>query len=211
MQRCLQHFFTLCRELLIYQGEEIGMVNADYSIDEFDDIEMLNAYQDLVVDRKMMDAETFMDAAHKIGRDNARTPMQWDSSENAGFSDVKPWMKVNPRYKEINVEDALKDENSIFYYYKKLIEFRHNDDVITNAGFELIDRENEAVFAYERKFEEKSIIVIANFYEDEVEFKLDDKYSMDDYNEYISNYNTHSIEGNTIKLKPFESIVIKNY
>ncbi len=212
---CAKMFATLLHFMqgtpYIYQGEEIGMVNADYSIDEFDDIEMLNAYQDLVVDRKMMDAETFMDAAHKIGRDNARTPMQWDSSENAGFSDVKPWMKVNPRYKEINVEDALKDENSIFYYYKKLIEFRHNDDVITNAGFELIDRENEAVFAYERKFEEKSIIVIANFYEDEVEFKLDDKYSMDDYNEYISNYNTHSIEGNTIKLKPFESIVIKNY
>lgn len=212
---CAKMFATLLHFMqgtpYIYQGEEIGMVNADYSIDEFDDIEMLNAYQDLVVDRKMMDAETFMDAAHKIGRDNARTPMQWDSSENAGFSDVKPWMKVNPRYKEINVEDALKDENSIFYYYKKLIEFRHNDDVITNAGFELIDRENEAVFAYERKFEEKSIIVIANFYENEVEFKLDDKYSMDDYNEYISNYNTHSIEGNTIKLKPFESIVIKNY
>lgn len=212
---CAKMFATLLHFMqgtpYIYQGEEIGMVNADYSIDEFDDIEMLNAYQDLVVDRKMMDAETFMDAAHKIGRDNARTPMQWDSSENAGFSDVKPWMKVNPRYKEINVEDALKDENSIFYYYKKLIEFRHNDDVITNAGFELIDRENEAVFAYERKFEEKSIIVIANFYEDEVEFKLDEKYSMDDYNEYISNYNTHSIEGNTIKLKPFESIVIKNY
>ena len=212
---CAKMFATLLHFMqgtpYIYQGEEIGMVNADYSIDEFDDIEMLNAYQDLVVDRKMMDAETFMDAAHKIGRDNARTPMQWNSSENAGFSDVKPWMKVNPRYKEINVEDALKDENSIFYYYKKLIEFRHNDDVITNAGFELIDRENEAVFAYERKFEEKSIIVIANFYEDEVEFKLDDKYSMDDYNEYISNYNTHSIEGNTIKLKPFESIVIKNY
>ena len=212
---CAKMFATLLHFMqgtpYIYQGEEIGMVNADYSIDEFDDIEMLNAYQDLVVERKMMDAETFMDAAHKIGRDNARTPMQWDSSENAGFSDVKPWMKVNPRYKEINVEDALKDKNSIFYYYKKLIEFRHNDDVITNAGFELIDRENEAVFAYERKFEEKSIIVIANFYEDEVEFKLDDKYSMDDYNEYISNYNTHSIEGNTIKLKPFESIVIKNY
>lgn len=212
---CAKMFATILHFMqgtpYIYQGEEIGMVNSDYKIEEYDDIEMLNAYKDLVVDRKLMDKETFMKAAHTIGRDNARTPMQWDSSEYAGFSSVEPWLKVNPRYKEINVEEALKDKNSIFYYYKNLIEFRHNDDVITNAGFELIDRDNESIFAYERKEGEKSIIVIANFYDKEEEFELEEKYKLKDYNEYISNYKEHNIEGNKIILKPFEVIVMKNY
>nr|WP_307760537.1 alpha,alpha-phosphotrehalase [uncultured Peptostreptococcus sp.] len=212
---CAKMFATILHFMqgtpYIYQGEEIGMVNSDYKIEEYDDIEMLNAYKDLVVDRKLMDKETFMKAAHTIGRDNARTPMQWDSSEYAGFSSVEPWLKVNPRYKEINVEEALKDKNSIFYYYKNLIEFRHKDDVITNAGFELIDRDNESIFAYERKEGEKSIIVIANFYDKEEEFELEEKYKLKDYNEYISNYKEHNIEGNKIILKPFEVIVMKNY
>lgn len=212
---CAKMFATILHFMqgtpYIYQGEEIGMVNSDYKIEEYDDIEMLNAYKDLVIDRKLMDKETFMKAAHTIGRDNARTPMQWDSSEYAGFSSVEPWLKVNPRYKEINVEEALKDKNSIFYYYKNLIEFRHKDDVITNAGFELIDRDNESIFAYERKEGEKSIIVIANFYDKEEEFELEEKYKLKDYNEYISNYKEHNIEGNKIILKPFEVIVMKNY
>lgn len=212
---CAKMFATILHFMqgtpYIYQGEEIGMVNSDYKIEEYDDIEMLNAYKDLVVDRKLMDKETFMKAAHTIGRDNARTPMQWDSSEYAGFSSVEPWLKVNPRYKEINVEEALKDKNSIFYYYKNLIEFRHKDDVITNAGFELIDRDNESIFAYERKEGEKSIIVIANFYDKEEEFELEEKYKLKDYNEYISNYKEHNIEGNKIILKPFEVIVMNNY
>ena len=212
---CAKMFATILHFMqgtpYIYQGEEIGMVNADYSIDEFDDIEMLNAYEDLVVNRKIMDKDAFMDAAHKIGRDNARTPMQWDDSENAGFTGGKPWMKVNPRYKEINVAKSLEDKSSIFYYYKKLIDFRHRDDVITNAGFELIDRDNESVFAYERKYGEKSIVVIANFYDKEAEFELDRNYDLAKYSEYISNYKNHCVEGNVFTLKPFEAIVIKNY
>lgn len=212
---CAKMFATILHFMqgtpYIYQGEEIGMVNADYKIEEYDDIEMLNAYQDMVVDRKLIDDKKFMDAAHRIGRDNARTPMQWDSSQNAGFSSAKPWIKVNPRYKEINVKSALEDKNSIFYYYKELIDIRHKDDVVTNAGFELIDRDNKSIFAYERKYKEKSILVIANFYEKEAEFRLEEKYNIDDYKKYISNYSNHSIKGNLINLKPFESIVMKNY
>lgn len=212
---CAKMFATILHMMqgtpYIYQGEEIGMVNAKYDIEEYDDVEIRNAYKDLVIDRKLIEKEKFMDAVYRIGRDNARTPMQWNEDENAGFTTGKPWLKINPTYKHINVEEALSNKDSIFYYYKNLINLRHSDDVVSLAEFKLIDRDNESVFAYERKYKEKSILVIANFYEESVKFKLDKKYDLEKYSLIISNYKEMEIENNEFSLKPFEAIVLKNY
>lgn len=195
----------------IYQGEEIGMINAKFEIEEYDDVEIRNAYKDLVLDRKMVEKDKFMEAVYRIGRDNARTPMQWSSDDNAGFTTGKPWLKLNPSYKEINVASALNDENSVFYHYKELIKIRHEDDVVTLADFRLVDRDNKSVFAYERRLDDKSILVVANFYEDYVDFELAGEYRLDEYSMLLSNYKEFEKEGNKIKLKPFEAIVLKNY
>lgn len=212
---CAKMFATILHMMqgtpYIYQGEEIGMINAHYDIEEYDDVEIRNAYKDLVLDRKILTKEKFMNAVYKIGRDNARTPIQWDSTENAGFTTGKPWLKINPRYDEINVEKALKDENSIFYYYKKLIELRHEDDLITEASFDLIDRENKNIFAYERKIEEKSLIVVANFYEKEIDFTLPNEFDIGKYSLILSNYEGYIHRENIISLRPFEAIILKNY
>ncbi|SFE91025.1 glycoside hydrolase family 13 protein [Peptostreptococcus sp. D1] len=195
----------------IYQGEEIGMINAKFEIEEYDDVEIRNAYKDLVLDRKMVEKDKFMEAVYRIGRDNARTPMQWSSDDNAGFTTGKPWLKLNPSYKEINVASALNDENSVFYHYKELIKIRHEDDMVTLADFRLVDRENKSVFAYERRLDDKSILVVANFYEDDVDFELAGEYRLDEYSVLLSNYKEFEKEDNKIKLKPFEAIVLKNY
>lgn len=212
---CAKMFGTILHMMqgtpYIYQGEEVGMINAHYDIEEYDDVEIKNAYKDLVLDRKIMSKEKFMNAVYKIGRDNARTPIQWDSTENAGFTTGKPWLKINPRYDEINVEKALKDENSIFYYYKKLIALRHEDDLITEASFDLIDRENKNIFSYERKIGEKSLIVVANFYEKEIDFTLPNKFDISKYSLILSNYEGFIHNENIISLRPFEAIILKNY
>lgn len=212
---CAKMFATILHMMqgtpYIYQGEEIGMTNVNFDLEDYNDVEIKNAYNDLVVDRNLISKEKFLNVVSKVGRDNARTPMQWSKSENAGFTTGKPWLKINPNYETINVEEALEDENSIFYHYKKLIEMRHKDDIITLAGFELIDEENESVFSYERKHDDKSIVVIANFYESEIEFKLPETYDLNDYHLELSNYTGINCNSDTIALRPFEAMVLKNY
>ncbi len=108
----------------IYQGEEIGMTNVAFeSIDDYRDVETLNMYKEMV-NEKGVDPEDMLKILHAKSRDNARTPMQWDDSDQAGFTAGTPWIKVNPNYKEINVAQALADKNSIFYYYQKLLRLR---------------------------------------------------------------------------------------
>ncbi|MDR4288179.1 glucohydrolase, partial [Bacillus thuringiensis] len=122
----------------IYQGEEIGMTNYPFKdLNELDDIESLNYAKEAFTNGKSM--ETIMDSIRMIGRDNARTPMQWDASQNAGFSTAdKTWLPVNPNYKDINVQAALKNSNSIFYTYQQLIQLRKENDWLVDADFELL-------------------------------------------------------------------------
>ncbi|HAZ37736.1 MAG TPA: glucohydrolase, partial [Clostridiaceae bacterium] len=132
----------------IYQGEEIGMTNVSFdSIEDYNDIETLNAYHEKL--NEGIPKETLMEAVHKSSRDNARTPMQWDDTLNAGFSKHDPWLKVNPNYKDINVAKALKDPNSIFYYYKKLIKMRKEYKSIVYGDFKAFEV-CENVFSYMR-------------------------------------------------------------
>ncbi|MBX0357596.1 alpha-glucosidase [Halobacillus sp. Nhm2S1] len=151
----------------IYQGEELGMTNVHFdTLEEYRDIELFNMYKEKK--EQGWSHEDLMKAIYVKGRDNARTPMQWNDSENGGFTDGTPWIQVNPNYGEINAEQALADENSVFYFYQQLIRLRKEIDLITDGRFELLMREDPNVFAYKRVGDEGSLLVVCNFSSEEV-------------------------------------------
>lgn len=153
----------------VYEGEEIGMTNVHYStLDQYEDLESINAYQAIVNDEKAVTPEKMLKYLSHISRDNARTPMQWDDSTNAGFSTVKPWFALNPNYPQINTKQALADQDSVFYYYQKLIALRHDSDLIKLGDFELLDPDDGDVFAYKRHYNGQTLLVISNFTANEV-------------------------------------------
>ena len=161
----------------IYQGQEIGMRNCMMeSIDEYDDISTINSYNEGI--KSGMSEKEALYMCYRISRDNARTPMQWNSSKNAGFTDGKPWLKVNQNYTDINVENQLENENSVLRYYQKLIALRKSEeysDIFTNGHFEPAYLEEHKVFAYYRKLDNKKILVVANFGEAEVSLNLEER------------------------------------
>ena len=186
----------------IYQGEEFGMTNMHFeSIDDCRDIEEINAYQQYVTDHKLVDAETMLRCFDTIARDNARTPVQWDASPNAGFTTGTPWIKVNPNYTEINAEAALADPNSVFYYYQKLISLRHTTPIIVYGTFRPLLPDSEVLYAYEREMDGKVLTVAANWTDREQECTLFDDLEGE---ELISNYDSHR----TGILQPYEARVI---
>ncbi len=156
----------------IYQGEEIGMTNYPFrTLEELNDIESLNYAKEAL--EKGASLEVIMDQIRQVGRDNARTPMQWDTSKNAGFSiSDKTWLPVNPNYKDINVESALANPESIFYTYQKLVELRKTQDWLVDADFELLET-TDKVFAYIRKTKDSSYLVVVNLSDQEQDFCYD--------------------------------------
>ena len=156
----------------IYQGEEIGMTNYPFrTLEELNDIESLNYAKEAL--EKGTSLEVIMDQIRQVGRDNARTPMQWDTSKNAGFSiSDKTWLPVNPNYKDINVESALANPDSIFYTYQKLVELRKTQDWLIDADFELLETADK-VFAYIRKTQDSSYLVVVNLSDQEQDFDYD--------------------------------------
>ena len=183
----------------IYQGEEIGMTNMHFeSIEDCRDIEEINAYQQYVVDHKMVSPETMLSCFDCIARDNARTPMQWNASRNGGFTAGTPWIPVNPNYRSINVEAALADPDSVFYYYQKLISLRHDYPLIVYGSYEPLMGESDTVYAFAREYEGRRLIVACNWTEQEQKCELFDGL---DSEELISNYTAHK-EG---VLQPYEA------
>ncbi|MBK0040020.1 MULTISPECIES: alpha,alpha-phosphotrehalase [unclassified Leuconostoc] len=155
----------------IYQGEELGMTNAYFdTINQYQDLETINAYQELVVTEKLVTEETMLKYFQSKSRDNARTPMQWDTSSNAGFSDTTPWLETNPNYQAINAKAALDNPDSIFYFYQKLIKLRHQLPVITDGTFKLLpdNEQDDHIFAYTRTNSETTLLIIANFTSDTI-------------------------------------------
>ncbi|MDU4884955.1 alpha-glucosidase [uncultured Clostridium sp.] len=192
----------------IYQGEEIGMTNIRFdSIDDYNDIESLNMYKERLSQGYSLDE--IMESIYAKGRDNARTPMQWNKENNAGFTTGIPWLKVNKNYKYINVEQAINDENSILYYYKKLIKLRRESDVIKYGDYKLILEEHPEIFAYTRSWNDDNILVICNFYGNTINVFLGEEYSKKDSQIILSNYKDAKILGRDIKLRPYEAIVYK--
>ncbi|AGK98677.1 glycoside hydrolase family 13 protein [Clostridium pasteurianum] len=192
----------------VYQGEEIGMTNVEFkNIEDYRDIEIINMFKEK--SEQGIDKDVLMKAIYAKGRDNARTPMQWDSSDNSGFTEGNPWIAVNPNYKEINVEQALEDKNSVFYYYQKLIKLRKENKIIVYGDLELIDKENENIFAYTRSYNGEKLLVVLNFYGEKVQFKVDEKLENKEVKLLISNYQVEDDNLNNIKLRPYEARVYK--
>ncbi|MGX7074346.1 glycoside hydrolase family 13 protein [Falseniella ignava] len=157
----------------IYQGEEIGMTNYPFeTLDQVEDIESLNYAREAL--EKGVPMEEIMDSIRVIGRDNARTPMQWDESKNAGFSTGQPWLAVNPNYEAINVQEALTNPDSIFYTYQKLVQIRKENSWLIRADFELIETADK-VFAYIRKDGDRRFLVVANLSNQEQDFSVKEK------------------------------------
>ena len=195
----------------IYQGEEFGMTNPYFDeISKYRDIESTNNYK-ILLDKGCSEEEAIEILMQK-SRDNSRTPVQWNDSENAGFTTGTPWIGVPENYKKINAEAALKDKNSVFYHYKKLIDLRRNEELMVTGKYEDIDLENKSVYAYKRVGENGELVVISNFYEPEVEFELEKNgiKGLENAQILLSNYETNpEIKDGKIILKPYESIVFK--
>lgn len=152
----------------IYQGEELGMTNAGFTdLSQYRDLESINAY-DAYVTNGPVSHDDMMIYLRNISRDNARTPMQWDTTENAGFTSGNPWISVNENFKEINAASQINLENSVYGYYKKLIELRHQMEIIVYGSFRLLMEDSEDIFAYERAYQGKKLYVFCNFTDKEI-------------------------------------------
>ena len=185
----------------IYQGEELGMTNIYFDkLEDYRDIESINAFHQYV-DSGLVKADDMMRYLKEISRDNARTPMQWDDSKNAGFTDGTPWINVNPNYKEINAKAAVADPDSVFHYYQKLIKLRHTLPIIVYGKFEGLLNDSETIYAYERHLDGQVLTVACNFTDQEQDCTLLDDPAAQ---ELISNYKEHKPE----KLQPYEARVI---
>lgn len=201
---------TLQGSPYIYQGEEIGMTNVSFeNINDYRDIETLNAYKELV-EEGTLSHEELMKGIHERSRDNARTPVQWDDTENAGFTKGTPWIQVNPNFKEINAESALKNKDSVFYYYKELIELRKQNDIIVYGTYDLILEEDEEIYAFTRSLGEDKILVICNFTNNSPTFILPKDIDFTSTELLISNYEINQNEDiSKIALKPYEARVYR--
>ena len=152
----------------VYQGEELGMTNAyKENIADYRDIESLNAYKELTT-KENIPAKTVMGYIKAVGRDNARTPMQWDASENGGFTSGTPWLQVNKNYKTINAAAQVNDPDSVFAYYKKLIALRHTNEVMVNGVYDVLIPDHPQIYAYTRTLGDKQLLVLCNDSEKEV-------------------------------------------
>ncbi len=154
----------------VYQGEELGMTNAGFTeLSQYRDLESINAY-DEYVGNGLLSHEEMMRYLNHISRDNARTPMQWDDTANAGFTTGTPWISVNENYNEINAASQVNSEDSVYSYYKKLIKLRHEMEIIVYGSFHLIMADSEDIFAYTREYEGKKLYVFCNFTDTETEY-----------------------------------------
>lgn len=199
--------FTLQGTPYIYQGDEIGMTNVQFAnIEDYRDIDSLNLYNEQVgkLGRASKDV---LEMIHLKGRDNARTPMQWDGTPNAGFSSGKPWIRVNPNHIKINVEQVLHDQNSVFWYYRDLIQLRREHEVIVHGTFELLLNDHSSIFAFQRTWKTQRLIVLLNFAAEISSFQESDVYLLDKMRLLLGNYPVVTPSTDQIKLQAFEARV----
>lgn len=191
----------------IYMGEEIGMIDPTYkSIEDYRDIESHNAYK-ILKEGGLSEADAY-NIIVKKSRDNSRTPMQWDDTDFAGFSSASSWIEVNDNYKETNVAGALADQNSVYYYYKKLIDLRKNENIISDGLYFPILEDHPEILAYVREYEGEVLLNLNNFYGNEVEINLSGIIKDYDKFEYLlGNYEEVEL-AEAITLRPYESLAI---
>lgn len=193
----------------IYQGEEIGMTNAYFdNINQYKDVESINYFN--ILKNNGIEEKEIYKILQSRSRDNSRTPMQWNDKENAGFSNAKPWIEVIDNYKEINAENNIKDENSIFNHYKKLIKLRKEYKVISEGKTIPILKDDQNVFAFTREYNNEKLLVINNFYGNECTIDLSNiNFDIKKSKYLLSNYD-EAVLDNTLKLRPYESILLYN-
>lgn len=190
----------------IYQGEELGMTNMSFeNINDFRDIESINAYNELT-SNEIINKDDMMEFLRYKSRDNARTPMQWDNTPNAGFTEGKPWICVNPNYTKINAQEQIKREDSVFNYYKQLIKLRKQNPIIVYGTYDLFLADDPNLYIYTRTYENDKLLIVCNFTDKEVSFDLLNEFKNSSV--LISNYKHSNIFENSI-LKPYEAVVLK--
>ncbi|MGV3007461.1 glycoside hydrolase family 13 protein [Staphylococcus epidermidis] len=190
----------------IYQGQEIGMTNYPFeSIESFNDVAVKTEYQ--IVKKEGGDVNQLLDKYKMENRDNARTPMQWNNSINAGFTTGKPWFHVNPNHTEINVKQQLNDKFSILSYYKALIQLKKSDLIYTYGKFNMVDAENKQVFAYTRTFKNNTVLIVANLTNEVSELNLPFELDISSVDIKLHNYHLNDI--NLDHIKPYESFVVE--
>lgn len=187
----------------IYQGEELGMTNVKYELEEYRDIELFGMYKERRA--QGYTHEELMESIYAKTRDNARTPMQWDTTEQAGFTTGKPWIKVNPNYTEINAAEQVDCEDSIFNYYRKLIQLRKELPVLTDGKFTMLDMDHNQIFAYLRDNGEDKLLVVCNFYGNTVDYAVSEK--AEDLELLIGNYTEENMQ--TDVLRPYEARIYR--
>ncbi|EHN58610.1 glycoside hydrolase family 13 protein [Oenococcus kitaharae] len=193
----------------VFQGEEIGMTNAHFTkINEYEDVEALNIYRDLKA--LGLDEKLIMSMLANKSRDNSRTPMQWDKTENAGFTTGTPWYQVNSNYQQVNVKQALIDPNSIFYYYKNLIKLRHDLPIISQGRFIPLSEDDSDVYAYIRQLDHQQLLVVGSFNRHKIRFAVNESFAVDQAKLLIDTYGDKpEYRKNILYLRPYEGAVLK--
>ncbi|EJG2229935.1 alpha,alpha-phosphotrehalase [Vibrio parahaemolyticus] len=194
----------------VYQGEEIGMTNPGYTeISQYRDVESTNMY-DIMVNRDGVSHEEMMAILAQKSRDNSRTPMQWNCQKHAGFTEGTPWLEVAQNYSEINAEAAVADLNSVFYFYKRLIELRKQVPVITDGRYEDLLPEHQRIFAYVRQNDKQTLLCINNYYGEEVECVLPERFELSKAKNLLSNYqnSASAVASNHQVLRPYETRIL---
>ncbi|MEW8955739.1 alpha-glucosidase [Clostridium sp.] len=192
----------------IYQGQEIGMTNVKFnSIEDYDDVKGINIYKEQR--EKGISEKEAMEIVWKVSRDNARTPMQWNNSENAGFSKSEPWIKVNPNYKDINVEDEINNEESIFNFYKEMISIKKNNLGLIYGKYDLILEEDKNLYIYTRTLDNEKFIVICNLTNEEANYSYEEL-DLNYEGLLLSNYKVED-QGDLkeLKLRPWEARIYR--
>ena len=191
----------------VYQGEEIGMTNVAFkSIEDYQDIETRNLYIEKL--EQGDEHATLMAAIHKNSRDNARTPMQWNTSEHAGFSTAEPWLKVNPNYTEINVTSDLENRDSIFYHYQRLIQLRKTNSTLVTGHFELLLEDHPQVFAYLRTGESETLLIVGNLSSEKLSIALPDNVPVDTANVLICSGTARTELSTVLELHPYDAFIV---
>ena len=189
----------------VYQGEELGMTNAYFDkLEDYRDIESINFFTELT-EAGIMTPEYMMKCLMLRSRDNARTPMQWDDSAQGGFTSGKPWIRINSNYKEINAVQQLGDPDSVFHYYQKLIRLRKEKDIIVYGDFEALCRDDDKIFAYTRKLDQKKLLTVCNFSAQNAEMDIPEEFAGAQC--LITNLGRTIFDGVAI-LKPYEAFVL---
>ena len=189
----------------VYQGEELGMTNIYFDkLEDYRDIESINYFKEFT-ESGLMTPKHMMKCLMLRSRDNARTPMQWDDSKQAGFTDGEPWIKVNQNYKKINAAQQLEDPDSVFHYYQKLISLRKEKEIIVYGEFEPLYREDEQIFAYTRKGDQEKLLTVCNFSDQNAEVEVPEEFKGAEC--LITNLGRKEFDGKII-LNPYEAFVL---